>query len=56
MLKKRITVRGVDEEAIEMLREIKEDEGRFMGRVLEDAVREYWSARYVEDGTCEDLE
>lgn len=49
MLKKRITVRGVDEEVIEMLRALREEQGRFVGYVLSDAVRFYWDQEYEEE-------
>lgn len=28
-----------------MLRELREEEGRFIGRILSDAVREYWETQ-----------
>lgn len=48
MLKKRITIRAVDEEVVDMLRELREEEGRFIGRILSDAVREYWETQEEE--------
>ena len=48
-MKKRITIRAVDDEVIDMLRELREEEGRFIGRILSDAVREYWFDKEEED-------
>lgn len=55
-MKKRITIRAVDEEVVDMLRELRDEEGRFMGRNLCDAVREYWYERYEEDHAYEGVE
>ena len=54
-MKKRITVRSVDEEVVEMLRELRDDEGRFMGRILGDAVRNYWEDQYEDEGDIQTL-
>jgi len=48
-MRKRITIRSVDEEAISMLRTLREEEGRFIGYIVSDAIREYWEARYEEE-------
>ncbi|WP_162653314.1 hypothetical protein [Lentilitoribacter sp. Alg239-R112] len=55
MLKKRISVRGVDEEAIDMLNELRDEEGRFIGRILSDAIYEYRETRDDEDIAYEEL-
>lgn len=53
-MKKRITVRAVDEEVVDMLSQLREEEGRFIGRILSDAVRDYWDERAEEeDGDVE---
>ncbi len=52
-MKKRITVRAVDDEVIDMLRELREEEGRFIGRILSDAVRDYWDDRAEEETNYE---
>lgn len=56
MLKKRITVRGVDEDVVDMLRQLREEEGRFTGHILCDAVRHYWDQEYEEENAYEAVE
>ena len=56
VLKKRITVRAVDEEVIDMLSQLREEEGRFIGRILSDAVRDYWDDRAEEEEVFEGLD
>ncbi|MEP3198794.1 MAG: hypothetical protein ABJO57_13040 [Lentilitoribacter sp.] len=48
-LRKRITIRSVDDETVDMLRTLREDEGRFMGHIVSDAIRDYWDERYQEE-------
>lgn len=48
MMRKKITVRQVDEEAIEMLAELREQERRFAGAIVSDAIREYWEETFGE--------
>ena len=48
-MKKRITIRSVEDQTIEMLRELREEEGRFMGHIVDDAIRDYWDERYQEE-------
>lgn len=43
MDRQRITLKGVDNDAIDMLHEIKERERRFLGAIASDAIRYYWS-------------
>ncbi len=43
-MRKRISIRHVDEDAIEMLAELREEERRFVGAIVSDAIREYWEA------------
>lgn len=47
-MRKKITVRNVDEEAIDMLAELREEERRFAGAIVSDAIREYWGAIFEE--------
>lgn len=47
-MRKKITVRNVDEEAIDMLAELREEERRFAGAIVSDAIREYWSTIFEE--------
>ena len=56
MLKKRITVRAVDEEVVDMLSQLREEEGRFAGRILSDAIRFYWRSGEEEESDLEGLD
>lgn len=49
MERKKITVRGVDIDAIELLNQIKQEERRTLGAIVGDAIREYW------DNTTEEV-
>lgn len=49
MDRKKITVRGVDIDAIELLHQIKLEERRALGAIVGDAIREYW------ENTTEDV-
>lgn len=42
MERKKITIRGVDIDAIELLHQIKSEERRALGAIVGDAIREYW--------------
>jgi hypothetical protein len=42
MERKKITVRGVDIDAIELLHQIKQEERRTLGAIVGDAIRDYW--------------
>jgi hypothetical protein len=48
-MRKKITVKGVDEDALDMLVELREIERRFTGAVLSDAIRHYWDLVVEED-------
>ncbi|MEP3512554.1 MAG: hypothetical protein ABJN38_12410 [Lentilitoribacter sp.] len=48
-LKMRMTIRGIPIETVNMIRELREHEGRFIARILEDAVYEYWDAHHNEE-------
>ncbi len=39
---KRYSVRNLDQEAIDMLAELKAEERREMGAILEDCIHSYW--------------
>lgn len=47
-MRKKISIREVDEDAIEMLAELREEERRFAGAIVSDAIREYWCATFEE--------
>lgn len=47
-MRKRISIRHVDDDAIEMLAELREEERRFAGAIVSDAIREYWNATFEE--------
>ncbi|UTS82231.1 hypothetical protein [Phaeobacter piscinae] len=53
-MRKKISIRQVDEDAIEMLAELREEERRFSGAIISDAIREYWET--VFGGDEEDAE
>ncbi len=40
-MRKKITIKGVDQDAVEMLFELREAERRFTGAVISDAIRTY---------------
>jgi len=47
---KRFSVRNLDQDAIEMLADIRAEERRELGAILEDCILEYWqSLFYGED-------
>lgn len=47
-MRKRISIRHVDDDAIDMLAELREEERRFAGAIVSDAIREYWNATFEE--------
>ncbi len=49
MRRQKVSFRQVDEEVMEMLAELREQERRYTGAILGDAVREYWEATFCED-------
>jgi len=48
---KRYSVRNLDQEAIEMLREIQRTERREIGAILADCIYDYWSEVFADDAT-----
>ncbi|WP_413219523.1 hypothetical protein [Tritonibacter mobilis] len=48
-MRKKISIRQVDEDAIEMLAELREEERRFAGAIVSDAIREYWVSVFGDD-------
>ncbi|WP_299649965.1 hypothetical protein [uncultured Tateyamaria sp.] len=40
---KRFSVRNLDQDAIDMLAEIRAEERRELGAILEDCIQSYWS-------------
>jgi len=53
-MRKKLSVRQVDEDAIEMLAELRDEERRFSGAIISDAIREYWEAVFADDDEAED--
>lgn len=54
---KRFSVRNLDQDAIEMLAEIKVQERRELGAILEDCINSYWHEIFDEDAEdCLELE
>lgn len=43
-----LTIRNVDVEVIELLRDIRKSERRQLAAILEECVRDYWGAYYDE--------
>lgn len=43
-MKQKFSVAGMEIEVIDMLNELREIEGRFIGRIIGDAVRDYYQA------------
>ncbi len=48
MERMKVTVKGVDQDAWALLRELRLLEQRFCGAILSDCIREYWENSYVE--------
>lgn len=44
MMRRKITVKHVDEDAWEMIADLREHERRFIGAIVGDAIRLYWSS------------
>lgn len=54
---KRFSVRNLDEDAIDLLAEIKAVERRELGAILEDCIQTYWHEVFDEDvDDCAGLE
>lgn len=49
MERKTFSARGVDLEALEFLRQLREIEQRMVGAILSEAIFEYWRANYEPD-------
>lgn len=50
-MRKRITIKGVDEDAISMLQDLRLEERRMLGAIIGDAIRCYWATIFEdEDG------
>ena len=52
---KRFSVRNLDQDAIEMLADIKVHERRELGAILEDCIQSYWHEVFDEDPDDVDL-
>jgi hypothetical protein len=48
---KRFSVRNLDEDAIDLLAEIKAEERRELGAILEDCIQSYWHEVFDECAT-----
>lgn len=49
MFRKKLTIREVDLDAIELLQAIKNDERRALGAIIGECIREYWERNYTEE-------
>lgn len=47
---KRFSVRNLDQEAIDMLADIKAEERRELGAILEDCIHAYWQELFDDEG------
>ena len=43
-MRKKVSIKGVDQDALEMLSELRAEEQRFMGAIVSDAIRMYWDS------------
>lgn len=41
-MRRNISIKGIDEDAIELLQELRETERRFIGAIVSDAIRWYY--------------
>lgn len=48
-MRKRITIKGVDQDAIDMLDELRLEERRVLGAIIGDAIRHYWGTIFEAD-------
>lgn len=48
-MRKRVTIRGLEDDAWDLLIQLRADERRHTGAIIEDCIREYYDARYEED-------
>lgn len=52
--RKKVTVKGVDREAWDLLIQMRQDEQRFCGAVLSDCIIAYWEQEYACPEDCAD--
>lgn len=52
-MRKRFSVRNLDQDAIEMLADIKAEERRELGAILEDCISAYWHEVFEVDASDE---
>ncbi|WP_157133205.1 hypothetical protein [Roseobacter sp. SK209-2-6] len=52
-MRKKTSFRGIEEEALDKLRELREVEQRFVGAILSDAISQYWMDVFEEE-ECND--
>lgn len=50
MERKKVTIKGIDKDAWEIVKELREIEQRFVGAILSDCIRQYWDDGYAEVG------
>ena len=55
MMRKRITIKGVDQDAIAMLGDLRVEERRFLGAIVGDAIRQYWESVFESDTDEQEL-
>lgn len=53
-MRKTISVRGVDKDAIELLDEMRAEERRLAGGLISDAIRFYYDSLYPDDEEDDD--
>ena len=49
MDRKKLSARGVDHEALMLLRQLRHIEQRMVGAIISDAIFAYWEANYDEE-------
>ncbi len=52
-MRNKVTIRGVDIEAWDALRQMRSDEQRLMGAIVSEAILDYRDRFYVEEDTIE---
>lgn len=53
-MRKTISVRGVDKDAVELLDEMRTEERRLAGALISDAIRCYYDSLYPDDEDADD--
>ena len=55
-MRKKTSFRGIEEEALDKLRELREVEQRFVGAILSDAITQYWIEVFEEDEVSDSVQ